>query len=71
MSDVADTFNAVRDERRRLREKFGKECPRCKDVRPKAHASILLPGQTCRVDGYRDPRPRIPDSERQIVRVKP
>ena len=33
------------------------ERPRCKVVRPRAHPSILLPQQRCRVDGYRDPRP--------------
>lgn len=60
MGDVGDVFNDLKAERRRLREEFGVECPRCKQLRPKTNASILLPGQHCRVDGYRDTRPPIP-----------
>lgn len=71
MGDMGDMLNAMREERRNLRSRFGNECPRCKQVRPKARPSILLPGQICKVDGYRDPRPRIPDSERNIVEIKP
>ncbi len=55
--DMGDYFNDLRDSRRERRERLGVECPRCKDVRPKAHPSILLPSQRCKVDGYRDPRP--------------
>ena len=53
-----------RKERRRT---LGVNCPRCAEVRPKAHPSILLPGQRCRVDGYRDPRP----DDRQAITGKP
>jgi hypothetical protein len=58
MGDIGDVFNALRSERQELRSKFGIECLRCKVVRPKTNASILLPGQRCKVDGYRDPRAR-------------
>ena len=58
MGDMGDDFRAMREERRERRAKFGVECPRCKVLRPKTNASILLPGQRCKVDGYRDPRPR-------------
>ena len=56
MSDAIDDFKALKEARRQERRQHGVECPRCKQVRPKAHPSILLPGQRCRVDGYIDPR---------------
>lgn len=59
MGDMGDVFRDMRDHRRELRSKYGVECPQCKIVRPKANPSILLPQQRCRVDGYRDPRPRL------------
>lgn len=58
MGDMGEIFNAIRAERRDLRQRLGIECPRCKVARPKTNASILLPGQRCKVDGYRDPRQR-------------
>ncbi len=63
MGDMGDVWNALRDERRKRRAKHGVPCPRCAEVRPKAHPSILLPQQRCKVDGYRDPRPRLEKSE--------
>ena len=58
MGDMGDTFNALRADRRDRRARLGVNCPRCAIARPKAHPSILLPQQRCKVDGYRDPRPR-------------
>lgn len=58
MGDMGDYYNDLRDARREARAKHGVECPQCRIVRPKAHPSILLPGQRCKVDGYRDTRPR-------------
>lgn len=55
---TGEVFAAFRQARKEAREKYGVLCPRCKVVRPKAHPSILLPQQRCKVDGYRDPRPR-------------
>lgn len=57
MSDTIDGFLALKAHHRERRARLGVNCPRCKEVRPKAHASILLPGQRCKVDGYIDPRP--------------
>jgi len=57
MGDVGDYWRDAKDEKKELRRRFGVECPKCKEVRPKAHPSILLPQQRCKVDGYRDPRP--------------
>ncbi len=59
MGDMGDYFNDLREARKERRAKHGVECPQCKAVRPKAHPSILLPGQRCKVDGYRDHRPRV------------
>lgn len=56
--DMGDYFNDLREARKERRARLGVECPQCKIVRPKAHPSILLPGQRCKVDGYRDPRHR-------------
>lgn len=59
MGDVGDDWNAIKEHNRSLRERFGVPCPHCRDKQPKREPSILLPQQVCRVDGYRDPRPRI------------
>lgn len=64
MGDMGDIFNERKEARRRLRAEHGIECPQCKIARPKTNASILLPGQRCKVDGYVDPRPRIMKPER-------
>lgn len=63
MGDMGDYFNDLRESRKERRALYGVNCPRCKEVRPKAHPSILLPQQRCKVDGYRDPRPRIEEGE--------
>lgn len=57
MGDMGDYWRDLKDSRKQRRAALGVDCPRCKEVRPKANPSILLPGQRCRVDGYRDPRP--------------
>lgn len=59
MGDVGEVFNAIREERRKLRAEHGVNCPQCRVKQPKRTPSILLPGQRCKVDGYRDPRPRL------------
>jgi hypothetical protein len=56
MGDMGDIFNAWRDFKKERRRLFGVNCPKCAETRPRAHPSILLPGQRCKVDGYRDPR---------------
>ena len=58
MSDMGDDFREMREHKKELRAKFGIECPECKRLQPRRNASILLPQQRCKVDGYRDPRPR-------------
>jgi hypothetical protein len=64
MSDMGETFGTLRDARDARRKKFGVACPRCIEKRPKAQPSILLPNQTCKVDGYIDPRPHTTREQR-------
>jgi hypothetical protein len=66
MGDMGILYNEMRAERKALRAKYGVACPQCTIVRPKALPSILLPQQKCKVDGYRDPRPRLTDEQRGI-----
>lgn len=56
MGDEGEFWRDVKVHRRAERERLGVSCPRCKEVRPRAHPTILMPGQKCRVDGYVDPR---------------
>lgn len=58
--DMGEHFNDLREHRRKLRAEHGVNCPKCREKQPKRIPTILLPGQRCKVDGYRDPRPRIP-----------
>lgn len=68
MGDVGEYFNDLREHRRDIRTRFGVNCPKCAEVRPKTSPSILLPGQRCKVDRYVDPRPRLTDEQQGIVR---
>lgn len=57
--DMGEYWNDLKAHRRELREKHGVACPDCVRKLPKACPSILLPGQRCKIHGYRDPRPRV------------
>ena len=70
MGDVGEAFNAVRDARKLMRQHYGTDCPKCAVVRPKACPSILLPQQRCKVDGYRDPRPRLTKEQLAAIGVE-
>jgi hypothetical protein len=63
MSDMGDDFKALHEHNRAIRAKFGVECPKCRTFQPKRHPTILLPGQRCRVDRYKDPRPDLTDEQ--------
>ena len=54
--DMGEFWNDVRAHRREQRAKYGIECPECKRLQPKRNATILMPGQRCKVDGYVDRR---------------
>lgn len=63
MSDTIDDYRALGDHKKRVRAKYGIECPECKRLQPKRSPTILLPQQRCKVDGYRDPRPDLTNDE--------
>lgn len=63
MSECVEMFKAQGEHRKALRAKYGIECPECKRLQPKRNATILLPGQRCKVDKYVDPRPELTDQE--------
>lgn len=63
MSEAVEIFRSMKDHHKRLRAIYGVACPRCATIRPKAPASILLPQQRCRVDGYVDPRPELTNEQ--------
>ena len=67
MGDMGEMFRDMNAHRRRMREKYGVNCPECPKARPKAHPTILLPGQRCKVDGYKDPRKRLTNEDYQAV----
>lgn len=67
MSETAEIFGATKDHKKALRAKFGINCPQCAIKRPKAHPTILLPQQRCRVDGYIDPRPELTQEQYESV----
>jgi hypothetical protein len=69
-SDYGELCRDIRNDRREAREKHGKPCPECQRLLPKAHPTILLPQQRCRIHGYRDPRPRTPDTEYLGVAIR-
>jgi hypothetical protein len=62
MGDVGDDFKWWNEQKKEMRAKHGIPCPECVSKLPKANPSILVPGQRCRIHGYRDNRPRIDQS---------
>jgi len=56
MGDTIDDYKSIKDKKKALRIKYGAECPLCKQQRPKTSATILIPQQRCKVDGYLDQR---------------
>ena len=58
MGDMAEVFNLLKERKREQRKLFGVNCPVCTERLPKAHPTIMLPQQVCKICGYKDPRPR-------------
>jgi hypothetical protein len=56
---MIDMYRDLAYARQAERKVFGQPCPMCGIERPKAQATILLPGRTCRAHKphYRDQRP--------------
>lgn len=46
------------------RQRFGVPCPKCPKNR---NPTILMPGQKCKVDGYKDPRPRLTQEQEDAI----
>lgn len=67
MGDMSELFRDMKEARRALRSKFGIECPKCKELQPKRNATILLPGQRCKVDKYRDPRKHLTNEQQNAA----
>jgi hypothetical protein len=65
MGDMGDIFNDMKTYRRKLRATYGVQCPHCIELQPKRDATVLLPGQMCKVDGYVDPRPFLTRQQKQ------
>lgn len=66
-SDLAIMGRDMKAIRQRKRQLYGTPCPQCSIVRPRAQASILLPGQRCKVDKYRDPRPPLTNEQHDAL----
>ena len=63
MSDYGEMCKDIREARKEARHKHGVPCPECVRLLPKAHPTILLPQQRCKIHGYRDSRPRTYSTE--------
>lgn len=66
MSEMGELFSDYREYKKLLKETYGVTCPQCNVLQPKRIASTLLPGQRCKVDGYRDPRPHLTKEQQSI-----
>jgi hypothetical protein len=58
VGDVGDYWRDAKNYRQKMRLKYGIDCPECNIKEPKRIPTILMPGQKCRVCGYRDKRKR-------------
>jgi hypothetical protein len=67
MSDMGDDFKAHRAFKNQLKEKYGKPCPECLRLLPKAHPKILMPQGYCKMHKYKDQRPELTKEEWESV----
>jgi len=58
MGDMVEAFRIMKERKQAARRQFGINCPTCTERLPRAHPTIMLPQQVCKVCGYQDPRPR-------------
>lgn len=63
MSEVAEIYQGMKDHKKRLRAKYGVNCPECVRLLPRANPTILLPGQRCKIHKYTDPRDELTDQQ--------
>lgn len=57
MGDMADMYRAMNERKRQFRQEQGINCWLCEELYPKRNPTVLLPGRTCKVCGYKDQRP--------------
>ena len=67
MSDSIDAYKDIANHTKAVRAKHGVPCPECVRLLPRAHPTILLPQQRCRIHKYRDARPELTDDEWSAV----
>lgn len=67
MSEIGDMFSFLAGLERLKKERYGIECPECKKLQPKRNPTILLPGTCCKVDKYRDVRPRLTKEQKEAL----
>ena len=63
-SDIAELGRAMKDHKQLRRKMYGVVCPHCPTNRS---PSILLPQQKCKVDGYKDIRPRLTEDQEDAL----
>lgn len=59
MSEDQAFYGSWKNVRKTRRALYGVKCLGCIKEFPKREPTLLLPQQTCKVCGYRDPRPRL------------
>lgn len=59
MSEMGEDFKAFSEHKKRLKEKFGKPCPECVRLLPKAQPKILMPQGFCKMHKFKDQRPEL------------
>ena len=59
MGDTGDDYRAWKEAKRRYRKEHGVLCEDCIRLLPKAHPSILLPGQKCRMHPFKAPKKEV------------
>lgn len=67
MSETVEMFRMMKSAGKAIRRVHGVPCPRCAEVVPRSSPSLLLPQQVCKVDKYRDPRPRLTVEQRNAT----
>ena len=56
MSETVEIYRGMMEHRKEQRRLLGVDCIGCPKIQPKRTPTLLMPGQTCRVCGYRDMR---------------
>lgn len=57
--EIWEALVRLKKARQALRQEYGAPCAECVRLLPKAHPSKMLPGQSCKIHGWKDPRPRL------------